>query len=137
MADSGPTVILVAGVNGCGKTTSIAKLAYILSKNDKKVLVAACDTFRAAAVEQLTIWAERIGVQIVRHKAGADPANFGFLAVDSAIANNQTASLDFLAKVPGVPEFIYTKYEDMGYKNTLGPHAKTLIQQFLLEKTLN
>jgi len=70
-------------------------------------------------------------------KAGADPANFGFLAVDSAIANNQTASLDFLAKVPGVPEFIYTKYEDMGYKNTLGPHAKTLIQQFLLEKTLN
>ena len=64
IATSGPTVILVAGINGSGKTTSIAKLAYTLSKDNKKVIVAACDTFRAAAVEQLTIWAERIGVQI-------------------------------------------------------------------------
>ena len=85
-AESGPTVILVAGVNGTGKTTSIAKLAYILSQNDNKVIVAACDTFRAAAVEQLSIWAERIGVQIVRHKAGADPAAVAYDACQAATA---------------------------------------------------
>ena len=85
-AASGPTVILVAGINGSGKTTSIAKLAYMLSKDGKKVIVAACDTFRAAAVEQLTIWAERIGVQIVKHKSGADPAAVTFDAIDAAIA---------------------------------------------------
>ena len=87
-AESGPTVILVAGINGSGKTTSIAKLAYVLSRNDKKVIVAACDTFRAAAVEQLTIWAERIGVQIVKHKSGADPAAVAFDACEAAIARD-------------------------------------------------
>lgn len=86
MAASGPTVILVAGVNGSGKTTSIAKLAYMLSRNGKKVIVAACDTFRAAAVEQLSIWADRIGVQIVKHKQGADPAAVAFDAVSAASA---------------------------------------------------
>ncbi len=91
-AQQGPTVILVAGVNGSGKTTSIAKLAYILSQNKKKVIVAACDTFRAAAVEQLTIWAERIGVQIVKHKSGADPAAVAFDACQAALARN----VDFL-----------------------------------------
>lgn len=85
-AETGPTVILVAGVNGTGKTTSIAKLAYILSQNDNKVIVAACDTFRAAAVEQLSIWAERIGVQIVKHKAGADPAAVAYDACQAAVA---------------------------------------------------
>ncbi len=87
-ASSGPTVILIAGVNGSGKTTSIAKLAYVLSRNDKKVIVAACDTFRAAAVEQLSIWAERIGVQIVKHKSGADPAAVAFDACQAAIARD-------------------------------------------------
>jgi len=87
-ADSGPTVILVAGVNGTGKTTSIAKLAYILSRNNKKVLLAACDTFRAAAVEQLSIWAERIGVQIVKHQTSGDPAAVAFDACDAALARN-------------------------------------------------
>lgn len=86
LATSGPTVILVAGVNGTGKTTSIAKLGYILHQSGKKVIVAACDTFRAAAVEQLTIWAERIGVQIVKHQAGSDPAAVAFDACDAAIA---------------------------------------------------
>jgi fused signal recognition particle receptor len=86
LAASGPTVILVAGVNGSGKTTSIAKLAYILSRNNKKVLVAACDTFRAAAVEQLSIWAERIGVQIIKHKTGSDPAAVAFDACEAAVA---------------------------------------------------
>lgn len=86
LAQSGPTVILVAGVNGTGKTTSIAKLGYILSQNNQKVIVAACDTFRAAAVEQLTIWAERIGVQIVKHQTGGDPAAVAFDACEAAVA---------------------------------------------------
>lgn len=85
-ARSGPTVILIAGVNGSGKTTSIAKLGFILSRNNKKVIVAACDTFRAAAVEQLSIWAERIGVQIVKHQSGSDPAAVAFDACEAAVA---------------------------------------------------
>ncbi|OHB59500.1 MAG: signal recognition particle-docking protein FtsY [Planctomycetes bacterium RBG_13_46_10] len=87
-APSGPTVILVAGVNGTGKTTSIAKLAYILNRNNKNVIVAACDTFRAAAIEQLSIWAERIGVQIVKHQIGGDPAAVAFDACEAAVARN-------------------------------------------------
>lgn len=87
-APSGPTVILVAGINGSGKTTSIAKLAFMLNKSGKKVIVAACDTFRAAAVEQLTIWSERIGVQIVKHKSGADPAAVAYDAVQAAVARD-------------------------------------------------
>jgi len=85
-SESGPTVVLVAGVNGSGKTTSIAKLAYILSENNNNVIVAACDTFRAAAVEQLSIWAERIGVQIVKHKTGSDPGAVAFDACEAAIS---------------------------------------------------
>jgi len=88
LAATGPTVILVAGVNGSGKTTSIAKLAFILSRDNKKVIVAACDTFRAAAVEQLSIWAERIGVQIVKQKRGSDPAAVAFDACKAAIARD-------------------------------------------------
>ena len=87
-AQSPPTVILVAGVNGSGKTTSIAKLAYILSKNNSKVILAACDTFRAAAVEQLTIWSERIGVEIVKHKSGSDPAAVAYDACEAALARD-------------------------------------------------
>ena len=87
-AQAGPTVILVAGVNGTGKTTSIAKLAYIFNRSGKKVIVAACDTFRAAAVEQLSIWAERIGVQIVKHQSGSDPAAVAFDACDAAVARD-------------------------------------------------
>ena len=85
-SQSKPTVILVAGINGSGKTTSIAKLAYTLSRNKEKVIVAACDTFRAAAVEQLTIWSERIGVQIVKHKSGSDPAAVAFDACKAALS---------------------------------------------------
>lgn len=69
-----PSVILVIGVNGVGKTTTIGKLAYNLTQDGKKVLLAAADTFRAAAAEQLEIWAERSGAQIIRHAEGADPA---------------------------------------------------------------
>lgn len=87
-APSGPTVILVAGVNGTGKTTSVAKLAHLLNQSGKKVILAAADTFRAAAVEQLTIWSERIGVQIVKHQTGADPGAVVFDACDAALARN-------------------------------------------------
>ena len=88
ISSAGPTVILVAGVNGSGKTTSIAKLAYALSRDGEKVIVAACDTFRAAAVEQLTIWAERIGVDIIKHPGGTDPAAVAYDACSAAIARN-------------------------------------------------
>ncbi|MHC4471954.1 MAG: signal recognition particle-docking protein FtsY, partial [Planctomycetota bacterium] len=81
-----PTVVLVAGVNGSGKTTSIAKLAHLHARAGKKVILAASDTFRAAAVEQLTIWAERTGVQIVKHQTGADPAAVAFDAAEAAVA---------------------------------------------------
>jgi fused signal recognition particle receptor len=86
VAETGPTVVLVAGVNGTGKTTSIAKLAHIFNQDGEKVIVAACDTFRAAAVEQLTIWAERIGVQIVKHQTGSDPAAVAYDACEAALA---------------------------------------------------
>jgi fused signal recognition particle receptor len=87
-AQSPPTVILVAGVNGSGKTTSIAKLAFVLGQDSKNVVIAACDTFRAAAVEQLSIWAERIGAQIVKQKSGSDPAAVAFDACEAALARN-------------------------------------------------
>ena len=86
MADAPPTVILVAGVNGSGKTTSIAKLAKHFHDNDRKVLLAASDTFRAAAVEQLDIWSRRLGVDLVKHQTGADPGAVTFDALDAAIA---------------------------------------------------
>ena len=87
-ADTPPTVILVAGVNGSGKTTSIAKLAHHYHGEGKKVSLAAADTFRAAAVEQLTIWADRIGVGIVKHQTGADPAAVAYDAVEAAVARS-------------------------------------------------
>jgi fused signal recognition particle receptor len=83
---AGPTVVMVAGVNGSGKTTSIAKLARLLQQEGKKVLVAACDTFRAAAVEQLTIWSERIGCEIVKNQQGSDPASVAHDACERAKA---------------------------------------------------
>jgi fused signal recognition particle receptor len=96
-APAGPTVVMVAGVNGSGKTTSIAKLAKRCQADGRTVIVAACDTFRAAAVEQLTVWSERIGCDIVKAQQGSDPASvahdacekakargFGVLIVDTA-----------------------------------------------------
>ncbi|MCK4624451.1 MAG: signal recognition particle-docking protein FtsY, partial [Phycisphaerae bacterium] len=85
-AETGLTVVLVAGVNGTGKTTSVAKLAHLFKSEGKKVCLAAADTFRAAAVEQLTIWAERIGVDIIKGSRGSDPAAVAFDACDAAIA---------------------------------------------------
>jgi fused signal recognition particle receptor len=85
-APAPPTVILVAGVNGVGKTTSIAKLARYFTNEKKKVILCASDTFRAAAVDQLTIWSERLGVDIVSHGMGADPAAVVFDATSAALA---------------------------------------------------
>ena len=85
-ADSGPTVILVTGINGSGKTTSIAKLGQYFTNQGKRVILGACDTFRAAAVEQLTIWSKRIGVQIVKHDQGADPGAVAYDACEAAVA---------------------------------------------------
>nr|WP_238602416.1 signal recognition particle-docking protein FtsY [Fimbriiglobus ruber] len=84
--ETGPTVVMIAGVNGSGKTTSIAKLANRLKLDGKKVLVAACDTFRAAAVEQLTVWCDRIGVDIVKQQQGSDPAAVAHDACERAKA---------------------------------------------------
>ena len=81
-----PTVVLVVGVNGVGKTTSVAKIAKSLKDEGRTVLVAAADTFRAGAVAQLSVWSERLGVDIVKGKAGADPAAVAFDAADAGIA---------------------------------------------------
>ena len=85
LQSDGPTVILVAGVNGVGKTTSIAKLAYLLRQSGKSVLLAAGDTFRAAAVEQLATWSDRIGCTIIKKEHGADPASVAFGGCDQAV----------------------------------------------------
>jgi fused signal recognition particle receptor len=81
-----PYVIMVVGVNGVGKTTTIGKLAYHFKKAGKKVLIGAADTFRAAAVEQITIWSERVGVDIVKQGMGSDPASVAFDTLSSAVS---------------------------------------------------
>lgn len=86
--DGYPYVIMVVGVNGVGKTTTIGKLAYLYKSIGKKVYLGAADTFRAAAVDQLTIWAERVDVPIVKQAMGSDPASVAFDALSSAKANN-------------------------------------------------
>ena len=83
-----PYVIMVVGVNGVGKTTTIGKLAYQFKKAGKSVYLGAADTFRAAAVEQLVIWGERVGVPVIKQKMGSDPASVAFDTLSSAVANN-------------------------------------------------
>ena len=85
-AADGPTVIFIVGVNGSGKTTSVAKLANYLVRQKRKVLLGACDTFRAAAIDQLTIWSQRAGVDIIKHQPNSDPAAVAFDACEAAIA---------------------------------------------------
>ena len=86
--DKKPYVIMVVGVNGVGKTTTIGKLAYQFKQAGKKVYLGAADTFRAAAVEQLVIWGERVGVPVVKQQMGSDPASVAFDTIKSAVANN-------------------------------------------------
>ena len=87
-ADKKPYVIMVVGVNGVGKTTTIGKLAYQFKKAGNKVVLGAADTFRAAAVEQLDIWGERVGVPVIKQKMGSDPASVAYDTVASSKANN-------------------------------------------------
>ncbi len=88
LSSSVPLVILMIGVNGSGKTTSIAKIAHMLKEDGKKVMLAAADTFRAAAIEQLEIWGDRVGVPVIRHQEGADPSAVIFDAIKAAQARN-------------------------------------------------
>ena len=83
-----PSVVLVIGVNGVGKTTSIAKIANLLKKEGKTVLLAAADTFRAAAIDQIAVWADRVGVDLIRHDEGSDPAAVVYDAVNAAKSRN-------------------------------------------------
>lgn len=144
---SGPTVVLIAGVNGAGKTTSIAKLAKRLTADGKKVVVAACDTFRAAAVEQLTVWCQRIGCEIVKQQQGSDPAavahdacekakakQFDVLIVDTAgRLHTQTHLMKELEKIhrivakqiPGAPHEVL-----MVLDATTGQNAVVQAEQF-------
>jgi fused signal recognition particle receptor len=108
-----PAVVLIVGVNGTGKTTTIGKMAFRLGKNGRRVLLAAADTFRAAASDQLRIWADRAGAEIVSHAAGADPAAVVYDALDAAVArradvvivdtagrlHNKTNLMDELSKI--------------------------------------
>ncbi|MCR5351822.1 MAG: signal recognition particle-docking protein FtsY [Bacteroidales bacterium] len=88
-----PYVILVVGVNGVGKTTTIGKLAAMLTRQGKKVLLGAADTFRAAAVDQLTIWSERAGVDIVKQAMGSDPASVAFDTVQAAVSRGADVAI--------------------------------------------
>lgn len=83
-----PFVVMVVGVNGVGKTTTIGKLAAKLTKAGKKVYIGAADTFRAAAIDQLAVWAERAGATMIRQEMGSDPASVAFDTLRSAVANN-------------------------------------------------
>ncbi len=84
--DTSPSIIMVIGVNGVGKTTSIGKIANLLKQSGKKVILAAGDTFRAAAIDQLEVWANRVGVDIIRHSEGSDPAAVIYDAIQAAKA---------------------------------------------------
>lgn len=88
-----PLVIMVVGVNGVGKTTTIGKLAYQFRQNDKSVLLGAADTFRAAAIDQLTIWSERAKADIIKQSPGSDPASVAFDTVQAAVARNADVAI--------------------------------------------
>lgn len=88
-----PYVIMVVGVNGVGKTTTIGKLAYQYKQAGKSVMLGAADTFRAAAIDQLNIWAERVGVPIIKQQMGSDPASVAFDTLSSAVAGNQDIAI--------------------------------------------
>jgi fused signal recognition particle receptor len=126
-----PTVILVAGVNGSGKTTSIAKLAHHYTAEKKKVILAAADTFRAAAVEQLTIWAERIGVPIVKQQSGADPAAVAYDAVEAAVSRKADVLLVDTAGRLHTQEHLMRELEKvnrvLGKRVTGAPHECILV----------
>ncbi len=112
VTETKPSVVLVVGVNGVGKTTSIGKLAYWLQGQGKKVLLGAADTFRAAAGEQLGVWAERVGCQMIKHAEGADPAaRETLLVLDATTGQNGLNQAREFAAACGVTGIILTKLD--------------------------
>lgn len=126
-----PYIILVVGVNGVGKTTTIGKLAYNFKKNNKSVLLGAADTFRAAAVDQLTIWSERTGVPIVKKEMGSDPSSVAFDTVQSAIAKDvDVAIIDTAGRLhnkAGLMEELSKIRRVIGKKIPDAPHEVLLV----------
>lgn len=135
-ADTPPTVYLIVGVNGVGKTTSIGKLARRLQRQGKRVLLAAGDTFRAGAIDQLRIWAERVGADFVGASPGADPASVAFDAIDAARARGADVVLvdtagrlhtqgDLMAEISKVERVIRKKLPDAPHETLLVLDATT------------
>ena len=125
---SGPTVILVTGINGAGKTTSIAKIAKSLRDEDKSVMLAACDTFRAAAVEQLEIWSQRLGVSVIKGQQGGDPAAVAFDACEAALARDvDVLIVDTAGRLHTQGHLMrqLTKIRDVCAKKIPGPRTKS------------
>lgn len=131
MAEEGPTVILVAGVNGVGKTTSIAKLANLLHKAGKRVVLAAGDTFRAAAVEQLTMWSQRIGCDIVTKDSGSDPAAVAYAGCERAVETGaDVVIIDTAGRLQtqkNLMQELEKIYRVIGKKIPGGPHESLLV----------
>ena len=130
-APSGPTVVFVCGINGSGKTTTTAKLAHYLKRNGKSVLLGACDTFRAAAIDQLEIWAKRADVGIVRHQPGSDPAAVAFDACEAAVARKiDYLLLDTAGRLHTQDHLMRElgkTYKVIGKKIPGGPHEVLLV----------
>lgn len=127
----GPTVILVSGVNGVGKTTSIAKLANLLQKAGKSVVLAAGDTFRAAAVEQLTMWSERLGCDIVTQPAGTDPASVAYSGCEAVLERGKDVVIIDTAGRLQTHQNLMAElekiYRVIGKKIPGGPHEALLV----------
>lgn len=127
----GPTAILVAGVNGVGKTTSVAKIAHSLREDGKSVMLAAADTFRAGAIEQLAVWSDRLGVDLIRGEPGSDPASVAFDAATAAKARNSDVLLiDTAGRLHSEESLMrqLTKIRDVVAKQIPGaPHEVLLV----------
>jgi len=130
-AESGPTVIMVCGVNGCGKTTSIAKLAKMFSDQGKRVVLGAADTFRAAAVEQLCVWAERLGTEIVTGPHGSDPAAVAHRTVAKALETGaEVAVVDTAGRLQtqqGLMQQLTKIHRVLGKQVADAPHEVLLV----------
>jgi len=130
-AESGPTVIMVCGVNGCGKTTSIAKLAKMFSDGGRRVVLGAADTFRAAAVEQLCVWAERLGCQIVTGPHGSDPAAVAHRTVARALETGaEVAIVDTAGRLQtqqGLMQQLTKIHRVLGKQIADAPHEVLLV----------
>ena len=133
--DKKPYVIMVVGVNGVGKTTTIGKLAYQLKKSGYKVVLGAADTFRAAAIDQLQIWADRVGVPIVKQQMGSDPASVAFDTLQSAVA--QDADVVIIDTAGRLHNKVGLMSELSKVKRVMHLYLMALRVKMLLNKLLN